>query len=136
MSLPLTLQAEVYRWVDEQGKVHFSDKKPQQQSTKIGEQLKDNNVDSSQAQQRKLQQLLAPETPEEKRYRQQKQQKKQQQQTRKQGICQNARRQLKILRGPVAFLDSQGKELPISEKERQQRAAKLQKQIKQHCGDY
>lgn len=127
--------AEIYRWVDNQGKVHFSDKKPT--STEpvedISAQLQPLNSDSSASETAKLQQVFQGETPEEQAYREQQQAQQQQQEDLHQKACQKARQQLSILRGRVAFIDPNGSEVVITEEERARRADELDQQISQHC---
>lgn len=47
-------QAEVYRWVDENGKTHYSDKKPKTDAEDITQAVKKQNIDTSIEEQRKL----------------------------------------------------------------------------------
>ncbi|MEZ5529595.1 MAG: DUF4124 domain-containing protein [Porticoccaceae bacterium] len=127
--------AEIYRWVDNQGKVHFSDKKPT--STEpvedISAQLQPLNSDSSASETAKLQQVFQGETPEEQAYREQQQAQQQQQEDLREQGCKKARHQLSILRGRVAFIGPDGKEVVITEEERARRADELDRQIRQHC---
>jgi hypothetical protein len=68
--LAVASSAEVYRWTDEHGRVHFSDKPPRdQQAENISDETRSVNVDTSSAERKKLNQLFAPETAEEKRLR-------------------------------------------------------------------
>lgn len=127
--------SEIYRWVDNQGKVHFSDKKPPstEAAEDISGQLQPLNSDSSASETAKLQQVFQGETPEEQAYRQQQQAQQQQQEDLREQGCQKARQQLSILRGRVAFIDPDGKEVVITEEERVRRADELDRQIRQHC---
>jgi hypothetical protein len=127
--------SEIYRWVDNQGKVHFSDKKPPstEAAEDISGQLQPLNSDSSASETAKLQQVFQGETPEEQAYRQQQQAQQQQQEDLREQGCQKARQQLSILRGRVAFIDPDGKEVVITEEERARRADELDRQIRQHC---
>ncbi|TNE81449.1 MAG: DUF4124 domain-containing protein [Gammaproteobacteria bacterium] len=135
LATTLISQAEIYRWVDAAGKVHFSDKKPEDnhQAKDISGQLKPLNSDTSSAETHKLQEVFQGETPEEKAYRQQQQAKQQQLENNREHACQKARNQLSILRGRVAFIDPNGKEVVVTEEQRQERADKLEKEIRRHC---
>ena len=124
---------EMYRWVDAEGKVHFGDRPP------TGTQARDisgelgpiNSADANTAQGQpagKRQANLAREY----QSRQQRQQLEQQQ--RRARACRNAQKQLRILQGRVAFVDDNGREVVISERERQQRAAQLQREVARTCG--
>lgn len=75
-------QAAIYRWVDESGKVHFSDKQPENNAPteEISSELRPLNSDSSATETEKLKAVFQEETPEEKAFntRQQIEQEKQQ----------------------------------------------------------
>lgn len=135
LATTLIPQAEIYRWEDAAGKVHFSDKKPEDnhQAKDISAQLKPLNSDTSSAETQKLQEVFQGETPEEKAYQQQQQAKQQQLENKREQACQKARNQLSILRGRVAFIDPNGKEVVVTEEQRRERADKLEKEIHRHC---
>lgn len=123
--------SEVYRWVDDQGKVHFGDKAPDnKQAKEISTQLQKQNVDySAPLTQQSLQQLKS---------RQQALSTESQQQTdpnaeQRDSICRNAKQRLRIIEGPVVFLDDNGEAIEVSEVQRQQRADALENQIKKNC---
>jgi len=131
----LNARGDIYRWVDEQGNLHFSDKKPEDQTVakEISGELRPLNSDTSTAETDKLKQVFQGETPEERAYQQrQRAQQQQQEQVRRQ-ICQQARNKLSILRGRVVFLDSNGREMEVTEDERQQRANELAEEIRHYC---
>lgn len=126
--------AQTYRWLDEQGNIHFGDKPPPHQSAEdISGQLKQPNTDqggSSAAEQlqqrhndraaRRVEQqqgnpLYSPDAPS------------------RAEACKKARQELSILQGPVIFFDEQGKEVKVTEKERAQRAAAFEKTVKKNC---
>ncbi|WP_461481925.1 DUF4124 domain-containing protein [Porticoccus sp.] len=126
---------EIYRWVDSEGKVHFSDKKPQDSphAQDISGQLRPLNSDSSTSETEKLQQVFQEETAEEKAFHQRQQTRQQQQEKQRQQACQQAKNQLSVLRGRVAFLDPDGNEIVVTETERERRAEQLEREIRQHC---
>src|SRR5690606_33482151 len=57
----LSTRAEVYRWVDEDGNVHYSDKKPKTDAEDITRQVSKQNIDTSLDEQRRVQQICRPE---------------------------------------------------------------------------
>jgi len=133
--LPLMAFSEIYQWKDADGKIHYSDKPPENEtaSKDISGQLRPLNSDSSTSETDKLKQVFAGETPEEKNYRLRQQAEKQQQEANQQQACQRAKNQLSVLRGRVAFIDKNGKEVIVTEEERQQRADKLAREIDKYC---
>ncbi len=135
LTLPLVAFGEIYQWKDADGKIHYSDKPPEDEtaSQNISSQLRPLNSDSSTSETDKLKQVFAGETPEEKNYRLRQQAEQQQQKSSRQQACQQAKNQLSVLRGRVAFIDKDGKELIVTEEERQQRADKLAREIDKYC---
>lgn len=124
---------ELYRWVDDNGNVHFGDRPPQEAKAEdIGDQLQPinaadatrNRKPAHSGQQHKLQRDY--------QNRKQRQQRQRQQQMAR--ACQKARRNLRILQGRVAFIDDSGKEVKMTERERQRMAAELQREISRVCG--
>lgn len=124
---------ELYRWVDADGKVHFGDRPPAEaKAESLQGQLKPvNSADPTRKQDfpdtRRAEQI-------EREYTARKQPKKHDARRRQQLACNRARKQLKILQGPVYFVDSEGNESTISERQRQAEARALEKQIRQVCG--
>lgn len=129
------VSAEIYRWVDAQGKIHFSDHPPEEQlgSEEISSKLSPLNRDSSSTETKKLRQVFQQETPEEVALQQQQKIQQQNQDQKKQSICQKARNRLASIQGPVYFFDDDGKQMMVSESEREQRAQKLQQEIHHLC---
>lgn len=127
--------AEVYRWTDENGRVHFSDKPPRDgQAENISDETRSVNVDTSRAERKKLNQLFAPETPEEKRLRQQGESQSTAQAEKRRVECENARRELRFFREERFYwVDDEGNAANASEQERQQMIDRLSTVIQQHC---
>lgn len=126
--------SEVYRWVDENGQVHFGDKAhPHKRSDNITQdvQLKNLGYSASQTQQ-SLQQLESRQQAKSVE-NQQKQSHTNHSQEKRKSICNKARQQLSVLKGRVVFIDKNGKEVNVSETERQQRADTLQQEISRYC---
>lgn len=127
--------AEIYRWVDSDGKLHFSDQPPEDSaaSEEVSSKMSPINRDSGAEETKKLQQVFQGETPEEQAFHQQQ---KAQQQRRNQSaerVCQQAKYNLKILKGRVYFEDSDGNEIIVTEEQRKQRANQLAEEIRRHC---
>lgn len=135
VSLGVTVaNAEVYQWRDENGKLHFSDKKPaQQQAEDISHTVEKVNVDESSAERAKLKQLFKPETAEEKAMKQQKAAQEARRKAQRKKQCAQARRDLEVLRGPVYFVREDGSTYDVSKQEQARRVAKLEGEIRKHC---
>ena len=125
-------QAEVYRWVDENGKTHYSDKKPKTKAEDITEAVKKQNIDTSIEEQRKLQEIFRPENEADREYYRQQQLKNQPTPEHRQH-CNKQRRYLNKIDGRVQFVDEEGNVVPVTEKQRQQRVEELQRYLAEHC---
>ncbi len=130
---PLTL-AQTYRWTDDNGKVHFSDKPPVGYNAQdISQDLKNSNVDhSGDNVTKQLQQSRNDRSARQVEIQQQQRlsyKTKQQHET----ACLNARKNLMVLRGRVIFFDENGNEQQVTEKMRAQQAVKLENLIKKNC---
>ncbi|GAB2875393.1 DUF4124 domain-containing protein [Microbulbifer echini] len=118
--------SELYRWVDADGRVHFSDRPPAEAKAQdISGQL--NPINSAEATKNRPSLITSPATTTGRE--QQKRQQKEQQRN-----CSRARQRLRAINGRVAFIDNNGKEVRYSERERQQMAKKLQREIASRCG--
>lgn len=126
---------EIYRWVDDDGKVHFSDKAPpDQQADEISENTRPVNIDESQHEREKLRRVFAPETPEEQQLKQQQTAVEQRQRQQQQQQCSEARRLLKMISEERFYaIDADGKERDVSKEEARQKKAELQDFIAKHC---
>ncbi|WP_078084006.1 DUF4124 domain-containing protein [Microbulbifer mangrovi] len=124
---------ELYRWVDKDGKVHFGDRPPvEAEAESLDGQLKPVNSAAPTRRQdfpdtRRADQI-------EREYAARKQPRKADAQRQHQVACAHARKQLKILQGPVYFVDSEGNESTISERERRAQARALEQRIQRECG--
>ncbi|NIB39597.1 DUF4124 domain-containing protein [Pseudomaricurvus alkylphenolicus] len=128
------IKAEVYRWVDDQGRVHYSDKRPSQaEAEDISDDLKPVNVDESNRERTKMERLFRKKTDAELAHEQQQQQQQQLQRQKHENQCERARRALKGMQGRVVFRRADGSEEVVSEKERERRAEAFRQQIQQHC---
>jgi len=133
----LSSQAGTYQWRDPKtGKLHFSDKPPPQNAVEaqdISKKLKRTNSDNSAKQVR--QQLDQYQVDQAARSKEQQDNKRNQpaQDEKLRQACAQARKNLRIIKGRVAFIDEQGNPVKVSERERAERAAKLEQQIKERC---
>ncbi|MBV1905438.1 MAG: DUF4124 domain-containing protein [Pseudomonadales bacterium] len=134
MCMPLSLaSAEVYRWLDAEGNVHFGDKKPEHlKADDISREVSETNIDESSANIEKLGNILL-ESEGEKQLKAKKEYSEQQNQRQKKQACNNARKQLRILNGRVSFVDDNGKSYDISEQQRKIEATKLEAEIHKRC---
>jgi len=125
--------AEVYRWVDDDGNVYFSDKKPAKNDVEdISEKISITNIDESSEAMQRLDRVLS-ESEGEIQIRGKREQKKLLEQKQLNSVCERAQNELRILRGRVVFVDEKGESYNISEKQRKIRAAKLEAEIKLRC---
>ncbi|MCO1332737.1 DUF4124 domain-containing protein [Microbulbifer sp. OS29] len=124
---------ELYRWVDEGGRVHFGDRPPVDTKAKdiSGNLTPINAVGSTEKRQPLNTVRVSRNVDEEYQARQLREAQEKQQEMDK--ACSKARSNLKILQGRVAFFDNNGNEVRRTERERQQMAAKLQRQINDYC---
>ncbi|AQQ69096.1 hypothetical protein Mag101_16775 [Microbulbifer agarilyticus] len=127
------IAGELYRWVDENGKVHFGDRPPAEAKAESLEgQLKP--VNSADPTRRQDFPNNTRKNQIDQEYAARKQAEKAKQQRAQQKACDYARKQLKILKGPVYFVDAEGNESTISERQRVAEARKLEAQIRRNCG--
>ena len=127
--LCVNTQAEVYRWTDANGKVHYGDKKPKVAAEDITEKVKQVNVDTSTAERQKLETIFRKENEADREYRRQ-QAKPDAEQLKR---CAEAREYLRVISGRVQFIDNEGKMVRVTEEERTQRVAETQAMIKKRC---
>lgn len=129
-----TAYAEIYRWVDEQGNVHFADKAHgNNQAKDISQDVKLKNLDhSAKRTEQSLQQIDLRQQAQttETQQRQSQASPASEKQVRQ---CQSARERLRIMQGRVAFLDKNGQPVKVTEKERQQRAVALRELVNKYC---
>lgn len=123
---------EVYRWLDDNGKMHYSDKKPATSAQDITAEIDNTNIDTSIAEQRKLQQILRPKNAADRAYEHRRQQ--QDQPSRAQiNYCNQRRNYLHAISGRVQLLDDSGNAVKFTERERQTRVQQIKQEIVQNC---
>lgn len=129
-----TLAQALYKWKDSEGNWHFSDQPPDNPANPVEEtQAAPINTLDSSTTVRSLEKALPSETPEEAAHRQRKEAQQQERQAALADFCQRARARLRIMEGPVVFLDAKGQPEKVSEKERAKRASVLRRQIESKC---
>ena len=137
MSLITTAQAdEVYVWTDDQGKKHFGDKPPAQIDVEVEQETYEiHNRDSGYPYTDPDLYKNQTETLSEKKKREQAERLASQRQLRAAmaGPCDEARKQLSMLQGPVAFYDDEGHEIRKTESEREQEFNRLKREIARRC---
>jgi len=126
---------ELYRWVDEDGRVHFSDRPPAEAKAQdISGQLGPiNSVDATRAPVNTAAVSRKPREIE-REYEQREQRAQQERQQELQRTCTEARRRLNVLNGRVAFFDKDGREVHYTDREREQMAEKFKREIAKRCG--
>lgn len=124
--------AEIYRWVDDNGRVHFSDRAPDQKAESVAQTLTPVNITEPEPVQEYGE--LKPKSRAEEQLEQQALEQQRQHAEAELHECELARRNLKILSGPVTFVREDGSEFDITEDERAQREADLRHAISRLCG--
>lgn len=131
--LAATASAEgLYRWVDADGKVHFGDRPPMEaKAENIGDDLRPINSAEAARPQKSTRSGQQASVEQQYEARQRKEQQRRSQQL--EHACRRAQRDLRRLQGRVAFVDKNGQEIKITERERQQHAARLKREITRVC---
>lgn len=128
------VEAEIYQWRDASGRVHFGDKKPAAADTEVvSRQVTEVNTDESAAERKKLERLFKAESAAERAHRQRQEVEQRRNQAERERQCEQARRQLELLQGPVYFTREDGSSFSISESERERRAFEMAGQLAIHC---
>lgn len=125
----INVHADVYRWTDANGKVHFGDQKPKATAENITDKVKKTNVDTSTSEHQKLETIFRKENAADREYQQQNAQPNQELLQH----CAEAKDYLNKISGRVQFLDEQGLPIHISEAERKQRVDGMQKIVTENC---
>lgn len=126
----LSVNAEVYRWVDKDGKVHYTDQKPANDAEDVTRQVNKQNIDSSTNEMRKVESILRKENDADREYYQQQAQEDAQA---RQQQCNWARKRMNEISGNVIFVDDAGKVVKVTETERQKMVADVSKIIQENC---
>ena len=120
----ISTHAEVYKWVDENGKTQFSDKPPADKPAEaIGEALSKTNIDTDSSRVvRTAASAEGEQTPDEAQLEAQQAAERQQ---RLAPRCKQLRKEIAIIESgrAVSFLDENGNEITVRESERPQKLA-------------
>ncbi len=128
-------QAQVYRWVDENGKVHYGDRPPASQNAEdISETVNDVNIDNSQIEQKKMEAIFSPETEVERAARENQEQQQRQQQQKRNELCSKARENLRIASEErFTMTDKEGNPIKSTKEEEQAYRDRLHDIIDKNC---
>lgn len=129
------LQAEIYKWVDENGRTHYGEKPPEEGASEVkikdntpepGGELEKHNVDRE-----KLLEIYE----EERRQKKEEKLKMEEEQKKKEKYCMQLKNDLKDMQKGGSFyeLDENGERKYISDKEIANRIKELQTNYKDHC---
>lgn len=140
LTLPSHSIAEVYKWVDENGKIHFSDKPVDQESTEVKMKKQPTAAEILQAK-RKASELInhhrkvSDNLEEEATDKQLAQEKEENRQTKRLSDCKDAKMEVRNLsRGYRSFiLKENGERYFLSDKEKTEQIAKFEKAIAENC---
>ncbi|WP_317929975.1 DUF4124 domain-containing protein [Halioxenophilus sp. WMMB6] len=131
-AMPGYLNAQIYRWVDDNGKVHYSDRKPEtNRADDVSDDLGTINVTASEPVQARGRDL--PETEAERAVRESEEREAQKASAAKQKQCAIARDSLRKISGPVYFERPDGSTYEITEEERAEREGQLRQAIDRYC---
>jgi hypothetical protein len=126
------LLAQVYKWVDENGKVHYADRKPEDRETQEMEgDLGKINVTKSQPVPDEVR--IRRETDAEKAVSARQSLEEQREIAAREKQCSLVRHRLKVMSGPVYFTDENGNDYDISEQERAKREDQLRRAVQRYC---
>ncbi len=137
LSLPIA-QAEIYKWVDDNGQVHYSEQAPDNKRSSKEIHLQKHRPQAplvSPEQRRQQRDNLLRAFDEERQLRNEAKAKKQQDEARSRNNCIRARDKLKNYeRASVLYnLDEQGERVYLSDAQRNRSVANLKSQIKKWC---
>ena len=127
--------AEVYKWVDEQGNVHFGDRPPQKEkATNLSDSLKPLNLSTDLSNPGMIRNAEQARQDELNRTRQEQQRKQQIANSKEyQQYCKEAKQRLRNISGPVVFYDEQGKQGKVTANEREKMEQELRNEIEKKC---
>lgn len=132
LALSFSVNAQIYKWVDEEGNVHFGDEASrrsaqQDHAQDVSDEMSSINL-SEGSETGYTPSALETET-------RKAQQKKQTDTQKKQMVsaCAQARKDLQILSGPVYFTDDKGEAYTVSEREREEMEQNLKADIQKYC---
>ena len=134
--LCLHAQGEIYQWKDEHGKVHFSDRRPDDETDAEKVAVPEINIDHSSDELNKLKSALgvneprSGQNPSEQQANAKQAKNKDKKKTYR---CSELRRRYGLLKGAVVFVDENGRSVRRTRREADELAAKYKAQIDQEC---
>jgi len=129
LALSVGIQAQIYRWIDDEGNVHFGDEQSRNvQAEEISENLPKLNV--SEGSDTGYVPSGESSTERNKRIREE----RQAEVAARKPACDKARKELKIISGPVYFTNDDGSNYTVSETERVKLEKELRAEIERYCG--
>jgi Domain of unknown function (DUF4124) len=126
--------AEIYKWIDEQGRVHYSDKEITNAETLELDTAKKGHISTGASREEKRRNLL--DAMQEDKDRQKKEQKKSREQKKKHDrACVLSKHRLsRFERASYLYdLDKDGNKVIASNEDRSKKTSRLRKNIKKHC---
>ena len=137
LAVSLNSVAEIYRWVDKDGKVHFTDRKASPEAENITKEVKTQNIDTSSGEIQKIAAMREAEAKDQQEQLLQEQKRKQEHKEKlaelNKSNCEKARKKLEDISGYVVFTDEQRRAIKVTEKERQQMVAELKQDLQTYC---
>ncbi len=136
--LPPSASAELYRWVDNQGRVHFGDRPPDKQKAqnlRINPQPAPSFPTPSDEARRDKQQRLLRAWEEERRQREEETAKQKDEQQRRERNCHLAKDRLRTYRnaGSIYDLDKEGKRRTLSDAEHRAAIKEMEEAVAHWC---
>lgn len=131
-----SIQAEMYQWRDDQGRIHYSDKPPvdaEQKADKVDIRVKNN--DFNYMDEDRMESVRREEVNKQVQedIQLEEQIKNAKTEERKQLKCKRLKNNLKSLEGPVVLVDKDGNQIPMTEKERAEKVEEWRKLYQKHC---
>jgi len=124
--------AEIYKWTNKQGKVHYGDKKVEKTAEDITGTVKKQNIDTSTEEHQKLETIFRKENAADRAYKAQ-QLMPDPAAADHEKRCADAKDRLFKLEGRVNFIDKDGKVIKATEQEREAKAAEMRKILADNC---
>ncbi|MDR9436999.1 MAG: DUF4124 domain-containing protein [Thiohalophilus sp.] len=135
--LSVSMAADVYKWTDEQGRVHYGDKPPEKgaQSMDVDPGESSGSPIPGDAERREKTRRLLRAYEEERRIKQQREQRQQAQAAERRKRCAWARDRLRRYQqaGRLYDLDEQGNRKILGDSQRQQAEARAAQEVRQWC---
>ncbi|KZZ78926.1 hypothetical protein A3767_01755 [Oleiphilus sp. HI0133] len=134
MGLSTNSHAEVYKWVDEQGNIHFGDRPPvKEQATNLSDTLQPLNLSTDLSNPNMIRNAEQSRKDALDRKAQEQHKRVNSASTAAQEYCKQAKKRLYDISGPVVFYDENGKAMNVTERERKRMEQELRAEIDKNC---